>query len=294
MIACKLVNYLRYSFRFISAYLVIAFTIQRLNAVYNPLKARTEIKRTAWISVCLISLISLVFNIFTLFAFQLKLNSNNKNHCDVKAEFELEYLLFSFVYTFLVVVVPSFTIFACNCLIIRNHKKNNSIRKSLTIQSHSKTAIENEYLKKKRSTPIAENLVNTQLKTHSKTHSLACSQTMINRAQQKYQHHSSKKLTLSLLLLSFSFVLFNLPYLVIWLVFFYKLEILQTDLDSLNDLFAALQFSETFSLLHYGMKFFFLWATGSLFRSAFQGLRLCYFSIQKFFKLIYSVVYLSI
>ena len=151
LIACKLVNYLRYSFRFMSAYLVIAFTIQRLNAINNPLKTRTKTKRTAWNSACVISLVSFVFNSFTPFVFHLELNINHKNHCDVKAELKLEYFLFNSVYMLLIVIVPSLTIFVCNCLIIKKNNENNSINKSLTI--HSRKANENECRRKKRFFP---------------------------------------------------------------------------------------------------------------------------------------------
>jgi hypothetical protein len=40
---CKLISYLRYVIRLISSFLIMAFTLQRLFVVYNPLKNKVNI-----------------------------------------------------------------------------------------------------------------------------------------------------------------------------------------------------------------------------------------------------------
>lgn len=40
-IACRIVNYFRSLFRFISAYIVLAITLQRLSMIYSPLKFKS-------------------------------------------------------------------------------------------------------------------------------------------------------------------------------------------------------------------------------------------------------------
>ena len=62
-IACKLVNYLRYSLRFISAYIIVAFSIQRLCIIYSSHKFKT--KKSAWLTVLITILCSLISSLWS-------------------------------------------------------------------------------------------------------------------------------------------------------------------------------------------------------------------------------------
>ena len=285
-IACKLFNFVRYFLRFISAHFIVAFTIQRLLVVSNPLNMKYKSKRLAYKIIYLICLISFSINVWTPLIFDLKMNEKNQSYCDINTEMKIEYLLFNSVYISLVVVIPSFIIFTSNCMIIRkNHQtKRSAIRKSLATATKLQVTASN-----RTQCPLnvnAASLLNARscqeimiVKTNDlskkiklKPHYWTKDQ-LVKKKTTTNPQASSKKLTMSLLLISFSFVILNFPYLVMWSIFFYKIEIdFTAETKNMDYMFMILQFTETFSLIHYGMKFFVFYFTGSLFRGMFKSL----------------------
>lgn len=94
---------------------------------------------------------------------------------------------------------------------------------------------------------------------------------MINRKAFNLKN-SSFKLTFMLLVISFSFVLLNLPYLFGWCAFFYNMSFHRLDHVTSNNLFAFLQFSEIFYVLNYGLKFFIFCLTESTFKNKLKSI----------------------
>jgi len=276
MIACKLFSFIRYSLRFISAYLIVSFTIQRLLVIYNPLNIKYKSKRLANKIIILICIISVSINVWTPLAFHLRKNNNDQLYCDINRELKIEYLLFSSIYILIIVVIPSLIIFISNCMIIRKFKqtKRSSIRKSVVTTSNPSQSLlkANSKLTSFKDCNSIVRLNNNTNNVKLKPHYWTKSQLIKNNAVRLNPHASSKRLTMSLLLISFSFVILNFPYLIMWSVFFYKIEIhgQTNETIDMNDLFMILQFTETFSMIHYGMKFFVFSFTGSLFRKMFK------------------------
>ncbi len=60
---CRFINYMRYVLRFVSAYIVVLFTIQRVIVISKPLKSYIITKKSAWIKTFIIVLISLTINL---------------------------------------------------------------------------------------------------------------------------------------------------------------------------------------------------------------------------------------
>jgi hypothetical protein len=77
----------------------------------------------------------------------------------------------------------------------------------------------------------------------------------------------SLKITRMLLFMSFSYAILNLPYLIAWSFFFYRLAV-QRSADKVVRyyLFAAIQFSEIFYVINYAIHFFIYCASGKRFR----------------------------
>ncbi len=134
---CKLANFSRYSLRFISAYLTLAITIQRLLVVYHPFNIRFKDKRFAWRSIGLIFLIGLVLNAVVPFFFCINQKESNELdvYCDVNKNTKLEYLLLNLNYSLIIIIIPSIVILVSNCLIIYKTNKQNSLRKTLNESS---------------------------------------------------------------------------------------------------------------------------------------------------------------
>ena len=85
---------------------------------------------------------------------------------------------------------------------------------------------------------------------------------------------SSKKSTISLLLILFSFVSLNFPYTIIWTISFYNIEFLNVHPSSLSHFPIGLQICQTFSLLHYMVKLIILVINGSLLRRFLKHTRI--------------------
>ena len=70
-----------------------------------------------------------------------------------------------------------------------------------------------------------------------------------------------------LLLISFVFALFNLPYFISWCIFFYEVAFQETtDLDRKDYLFVCVQISEIFFVLNYSIQFYINHASSLKFR----------------------------
>ena len=149
MIACKLVNYLRYSLQLISSYIYIAFTILRLHVVSNPLRSRSFTKKSAWKNVCLIGIVSFLLTSLAPFAFHIIRIENQPEeffYCDVNYEYKFYYFAAISFYICLTIFIPSVIIFVCNMQIICKILENKAFRKDLLKPKRTiveKTIVEN-------------------------------------------------------------------------------------------------------------------------------------------------------
>lgn len=129
--ACKLANYLRYFLRIASAYVIVAFTIERLYVIYKPFLKEKRTKKTAWQTIGFILISFLIFTAWSPFMFRLEKNHLNDTYCDMNKKLKYEYSYFNSVYVFFVIIVPSIVLFVCNIFIIKKIIKNNHLRKGL-------------------------------------------------------------------------------------------------------------------------------------------------------------------
>lgn len=291
-LACRLVNSVRYVLRFISAYIVVAFTIQRLSIVYRPLSVRFKTKKSAWKSIALISLIACLMNSWVPFLFHVQKNNLNIDYCDINIKYKEEYFKVNMIYIFLIMLIPIVTILVCNSLIIYKTFRNDLDRKSLRPINLKATARKTDNncnnMKKalsntninctqgKSAAKLAETLalperisnlsgsstnINSKLKV--KPHYLTVNQ-MINKNKKSSQSHS-KKLLKTLTLISFSYAFLNMPYLLTWMLYFYKTALNKLDRIMENYLLVSLELSEMFYVLNYCVKFYIYCASGSIF-----------------------------
>ncbi len=269
-LACTLINFLRYFLRFVSAYIIVAFTIQRLILIFLPLNNKLKTKRSAWLVFWTVIMASFFLNIWTPFLFSVEKNEDKR--CDVVKEKSNLYFLITIVYTTLIMLVPIVVVFVCNFLIIYRIKKADTkrvelqIKKSITRSNRHDTSV---IMKIKRQS------AHLKLKPY-----YLPSKQIINNVCSK-NVEDSKKLTKTLILISFSYAILNLPYLVSWCFFFYQSELNDADASKKNYLFSAVQISKVLFILNYGLKFFIYCVTGRSFLN-----QLCYLSSTFFFLLV--------
>jgi hypothetical protein len=261
-LACRLGNYFRYVLRFISAYIVLSFTIQRLFLVYSPLTHKLRYKKTAWLSVGCLILISLLINYWVLYLFDLR-NQNGILYCDMKTHWRKEYFHITIIYISITLLIPSVIIVISNTIIIfKTYKKPKKPKIMFNLKSKTKNIINsNKKLARELMPSKKSSLGLNSTKSYLSTNKIV--------AKISSKTNSAKKVTKVLLFISFSFVVLNLPYLITWLGFYYGIAFKNLDQIKKNYLFAALQISEIFYILNYGLLFYLFSASGFIFKNRF-------------------------
>lgn len=246
-ITCRLVNYLRYFLRFISAYIIVAFSIQRAIAIYVPFfESKFESKKNAWFVISMIVLIGLVINIWVPFLFNPIADNYDSSvtYCDIKKQFSKAYFYLTVFYVFLTMLLPIVVIFVCNTIIMVYVLQARKKRENLTNFNVTKEKKCKKKLKRKTISSL-------------KRQSLKC---LISIRE-------SNRVTRMLILMSFSFAFLNLPYFISWSLFFYQMAIRQNyNFIVKYQLFSAINISEIFYVLNYGVHFFIYCASGKKFR----------------------------
>jgi len=255
-IQCRLINYLRNILRFVSVYIVVAFTLQRLLIVFKPLTTKFKSNKSAWKTVLVIIIISVLFNIWVPFIF--KINNGEKifgdyQICDVGKNYSAEYFYLNLINIILVLIIPMILILVFNGLIFSTLKKSESEGENL--QENNDLKITKSKSAKIPRSPGFQNL------------SLLFDTTNNKHIQKKEK--SSRKTSIKLSFLSFSYLILYLPYLICWLIFYYKVAFDPNDFTWEIKLFSWLQIAEIFYIFYYGFKFYLLYLTSAKFRSFF-------------------------
>jgi hypothetical protein len=200
-LACKLIIYLRYSFRMISAYLIIALTIQRLFLVYKPLNEKNKRKSSAWKSVIIVILISFFANFWTFLFFEL--NENDANfYCDIVNDLKSIYFSINILYSMFVMILPIIILIVLNILII--YKLNKADKKREIITS-SKPTTSNNPLNNRVDRPLSDVIIRLEPLLVNNQNSLEC--------LKKSKPTDTKTV---LIIVSISYALLNLPYFITW------------------------------------------------------------------------------
>lgn len=289
-ILCHLVNYLRYTLRFISSYILVVFTLQRVSIVFSPFSNKFKSKKSAWICCLLITLLAFLANSWAPFFFKLKSISKNIEYCDIDKKWVNEYFQITTIYICLTMLIPIIVIFVSNSLIILSLLKAESNRTtSLRINNH----IQKQCSSKVKSLSNALSVSNANMRSsvqssksvsvHVKPHYSSVTHLANHGGVLNNRKSSSKHSTKILLLISFVFVCLNLPYLVTWFVFYYQIESNKFDhLFASNDyLFAAVQITEIIHLINYAILFYVYCASGAKFRNQLKYSRMYYLDKKK-------------
>lgn len=88
-----------------------------------------------------------------------------------------------------------------------------------------------------------------------------------NRVSAGVNGQKQKNSNRILMLISFVFVVLNLPYLVAWFTFYFVIELNYVERHSEDNIMSALQISEIIHLLNYALLFYVYCASGTRFRN---------------------------
>ncbi len=185
----------------ISAYLIIALTIQRLFLVYKPLNEMNKRKSSAWKSVTVVILISFFANFWTFLFFEL--NENDANfYCDIVNDLKSIYFSINILYSMFVMILPIIILIVLNILII--YKLNKADKKREIITS-SKPTTSNNPLNNRVDRPLSDVIIRLEPLLVNNQNSLEC--------LKKSKPTDTKTV---LIIVSISYALLNLPYFITW------------------------------------------------------------------------------
>lgn len=248
--SCRIINYLMYSLRFNSAYILCAINLQRLFIVCKPLKNESFNKKHAWISVGLITLTSFLSNTWFLFAYELN-SEIGHNVCDIKQELSLLFFRYKAVYIFATILVPILFTLIVNANILSRLKMKSKERALLVNRAQVSKH------KKKRETNDKE--INKVKMKHIQNYK---SQKVFNRLKSS----DSKRLIILLICVSFIYVLFNLPYALIWIRLIYKVYRNEAVSNENGYIYIVFQIFETIYNINFSSLFFLYCITAAKFR----------------------------
>lgn len=147
--------YMRYVLGFVSSYILVAFTLERLTVITWPLSQTFKRKKNSWFIVSLIVCLGLTLNVWSPLMFGINESetesfSRHSNqtvklqavkYCDASRFLSHVYFKITAVYIVLTTLVPIVIIFVSNILIILQVLKADSKRKvTLTAGSTAATA----------------------------------------------------------------------------------------------------------------------------------------------------------
>jgi hypothetical protein len=195
--SCMLINYFRYVLRSISSYVILAFTIQRFKVVYSPLSSKFKSKQYAWYTCLIIIIISFLMNLWSLFVFDLSKRRDVVKKCDIVEDWIDFYFYISIFYFTLNILIPMISVVILNFLIIYKTKKDNLKRTQYTT-----------YGTRMRT--------NTTTLNSTRRNALSNLVDLNASIKQMKDKNLTKKMSKTLALASFSFVVLNLPYAITW------------------------------------------------------------------------------
>lgn len=227
--------------------------------------------RSAWKTVALIGLISFLINLWVPFMFVIQRFNNNNislNYCDINTDYKEQYFLLNMIYIFLIMLIPILIIIVCNTLIIYKTFKNDTNRKKLQKETKRAEAVTLVASRLSIADPIEMNVISCHTsdliknrREPFKPHYLTVNQ-MINKKNRK---SNTSKIFKTLAIISFSYVILNMPYLLTWMLYFYQTALSRPDIVTQNYLLMLLEFCEMFYVLNYAVKFYIYCASSSVF-----------------------------
>ena len=277
-LTCRIVNYLRYVLRFISSYILVAFTLQRLLIIFNPMTSVFRHKKSAWITVLITVISSFLINFWALFLFEIQTHEDKSNYCDIKKRWSTEYVLITAIYICLTLFIPIIIILGTNLLIILNLQKSEIKRKECnSVSSKHQNNNGKRYDSLRVNKKVLHNFSLEMKSKNSYRFRIKPYYSNINKIANKT--NNSKNSTRILLTISFVFILLNLPYLISWILFYYRVAFRDNDPELKDYLFATLQISEIFYVSNYAISFYLYCISGSKFRNQLKYSSNIYFRI---------------
>ena len=279
---CRSINFARYFLRFMSAYIIVAFTIQRTQAIRKPFLQRNfESGKKVFfvlIGIGLSATLSSMWIPILLKSIHLE-SSVNQTQCYIRDGYNDIYFALTNGYIFVIMLIPMVIICVCNSITIYTLRTSNSRRKLLTsicINSHLLASRTVKTYKKYFSLRL-ETLHRTE-ETNQPSHFESEKTHIFRMSKGRHQEH---KTNIVLLIMSLSYNVLEFPYFVSWICLFYHDQYMKADIDedvstSINNsinknfLLGIINLTELFYLSNFSIHFYIYCITSNTFCKYFR------------------------
>ena len=254
---CKFINFARYFLRFMSAYIVVAFTIKRTQAIKDPFTENGHVGgRQVLLTILLIVVLASLSSIWIPILLQTSTISYNLTECYIREGYNDLYFVITNCYIVSTMLVPMLIICVCNSISIVMLRRSNRKRQALAVSNDASRLT----LIAKKDSVILKSL---KLKT------------ILNSIEFRYNHSVNSscrfrsqetKTNVMLFLMSFSYVILELPYFISWVSLFYHESYVYIDEEDLNALLeysihknfliGVINLTEILYLLNYSIHFY--------------------------------------
>ena len=290
---CRSINFARYFLRFMSAYIIVAFTIQRTRAIRKPFMQKMfESKRNlAWIftTITISAILSSLWIPMILHSKQLESNNYiSQSECYIREGYSNIYFAITNTYIVIIMFIPMIVICACNSLTIYYLKKSSRSRKALSEESNtfsrSQHSRKSQYSRKTQYFSINLENLNTK-KTYNEQIQVESTKTnTILETKRRKNLRQETKANIMLLVMSFSYVLLDLPYFISWVCLFYhgKNQQLNQELKSIIDystfknfLIGITHLTELLYLLNFSIHFYIYCISSKTYYTRLKKILIC-------------------
>lgn len=290
--ACGFTNFLRYFLRSLSAHLIITFTIQRTLAIrHTMLERRLQSTYHAWFILLILVLLNMIFNlwvpaVFDLVEYRKKLHTEKIHvpltRCDSNPAYQSTYFQTTLVYISFTMLLPIVIMFVCNIYTILHVNKSNARRQLFIEVGDDDDMLNNRDLVNQGLNEVVQTMTITthamrcRMKRNYSNNTFAREIACFNRLHSRRRRRreaSWARITRLLLIMSFSYALFNLPYFITWFLTYYHFGIMKSKDKALkNTLFIAGEICEIFYVLNYACHFFMYCASEKFWKSLVRSM----------------------
>jgi hypothetical protein len=180
-------------------------------------------------------------------------------YCDSNQNLNFEYMILTLIYISLIILIPISIVFISNSIILFKTCKSEQLR----IKTASGINVRNVTIDADRMRILFKKVKFTA-ESSIKPFYMNINQ-IISRISHKA--NNQKKLTKIFTLFSFSFAILNLPYFIMWIMFYYELHFSNETAEMyLNFINLLVKLTELFYIVNYGIHFWIYTATSSIFR----------------------------
>ncbi len=257
-------NYLRFTLRFNSVYIIVAFTIQKLYNTYRPFSTSFKTKNSAWNTIKLLLFISFILNTWTLLFFKIESNEYQKKICDIAYQFKKIYYKVNITNIIIVMFLPMITVLISNILIFVKLKRDQNKKNLRIISTNNAHTLESFNLVNMYKCSLS-NLPKLNQDSNKKASlSYLTFAQIINEKKIRKNKSLFKPTTKMLMLISFFFLLFTAPYVFAWYVYFHEMLFRRLEYEmNISYFFVSLQITEILFTFNYGLSVLVFTVSGS-------------------------------